>query len=73
MGIEQRLSKAERLVGKRGACVCRSNIRTYYARAVFPWQSNVRPPDACEVCGGIVMILQIVYVEDWRSVSHGAH
>lgn len=66
MSIEQRLSKAERVLGKRGDCTCANSIRTYFAPAIFPWQSEDCPPAVCDVCGGEVTILQIVYVEDWR-------
>ena len=70
MGIEQRLTKAERAMGGRRGCTCPNPMRVYYSHAILPGQSDVRPPDVCEVCGGETQILEIVYVDDWRRFSH---
>jgi len=69
--IERRLSAVERAVGKGGVCSCFNPLRVYFTPAVLPGQSDVRPSDVCEVCGGVVSIIRVVYVENWRGFIMG--
>lgn len=66
MRIEQRLRRLERSLGARGACTCANRLRVYYTPAIFPGQSDVCPPAVCEICGGALVVVNIVYVENWR-------
>jgi hypothetical protein len=70
VSVEARLKKIEEQF-KTGDCVCVPQRSGIWHRNCWRGDdcdtAHKPPPDRCDLCGGEITSLQIIYIEDWRS------